>query len=83
MDAPVRPERAIMRADHEMRFRCLELAMKSSTYKIDSALETAERLVKFVEQEPPAPAKEHGTTRPKRAPKAAGKTADGDTKVQD
>ncbi len=68
------------KADTELRFKCLELAMKANTYKIESGLDMAARFVDFVEQE--TASKKLGTTR-KTAPKTAGKTAAGGTKAQD
>lgn len=70
------------KADMEMRLKCLDLAMRSSTYKIDSALVTAERLVEFVERDttPAAPdsppAEEETSGQPRKRPrKTAGETA--------
>lgn len=64
------------KADPELRFKCLELAMRSSTYKVESALETAKRFVTFVEEaEAPSPKATKNTGQPAKAPKTAGKTA--------
>lgn len=69
------------KADPELRFKCLDLAMRSSTFKLETALATAARLVEFVEQEPEAPEPEpepekETTGQPRKGPrKTAGKTA--------
>lgn len=75
------------KADPELRFKCLDLAMRSSTFKLETALVTAERFVAFVEGQDtdtkpapePAPKAEPEVKKlpgqPAKAPKTAGKTA--------
>lgn len=62
------------KAAPELRFQCLDLALKASTYKTESGLQLAQRLVDFVEQDTAPADKKDGTTA-KAAPKTAGKTA--------
>jgi hypothetical protein len=68
------------KADTELRFKCLELAMRANTYKLESGLTMAARFVEFVEQE--TAGKKSGTT-PKRASKTVGKTTAGGPKAQE
>lgn len=69
------------KADPELRFKVIELAMKQATYKIDTAFETAERILDFVETETKSGGQPEAPKKRGRPPKTAGKTAEQSAKA--